>query len=375
LKGGEFGKGLFRLLLNNIYRMSNTQIGIQFSDISGSVRLFVSYCLRRWYLFLLVGVLGGLAGIVYAWLSKPKYTANVLFALEDNGGGLSGALSLAAEFGLNLGGGNDVYAGENILIIITSRSMVEKVLLLPDTVNGKVQTFAQTYAELYKMTKAFQDHPRLKGVQFPLGVPRQKYTYQQDSALFLISKSIIKGQLQAIRPDRKLNIYAVSMMANNERFAKVFVERLLQETINEYTEMRSSRARETLAILEERVATIKGGMNAAIDSRAAVQDANVNPAFAAAQAPLQRRQFEISSYGQAYAELFKNLELARFQYLKSIPLLKIIEPARYPLEFKKPGRLRTGVLGGMLAGMLLLIYMLFGPFHRFLKVSDPLPNP
>jgi len=338
------------------------------------MQLFFAFCIRRWYWFLLAGFIGALVGVGYAWLSKPKYTAQIRFALEDNGGGLSGALSLAAEFGINLGSGNDVYSGENILVILTSRDLVEKVLLLPDTLDGKAQTLAQSYADLYKLTKSFDDNKRLHGVRFPLNQPRSQYTYQQDSALYIISKFILDGQLSANRPDRKLNIYALSMTAINERFAKLFVEKLLQEATAQYTTMRSNRTKETLEILEKRVATLRGGVNEAIDSKAAYQDANINPAVASAQAPLQRRQVDISSYGQAYAELFKNLELARFQYLKSIPLLQVIEPARYPLEFNKPGRLKTGIKFGIIAGFLLMIYLFLWPFNNYLNNHFPEKN-
>lgn len=328
---------------------------------------FFKFCLKRWYYFLIAGVIGGLAGIAYAWMTKPKYTANVLFALEDNGSGLSGALSLAAEFGLNLGGGNDVYAGENILVILTSRDIIERVLLSPDTLNGKVQTLAQSYADLYGLTKAFDDNKRLNGVRFPMGVSRSDYTYQQDSALYIISKEILSQHLTATRPDRKLNVYALTMTTKDERLSKVFTDRLLEAATLQYTTLRSNKSKETLDILEKRVAALRGGANAAIDSRAAVQDANINPAVASAQAPLQRRQLDLASYSQAYAELFKNLELARFQYLKSIPLFLVIEPARYPLEFKKPGRLRSGILFGGAACMLLLIYLFIWPFNRHLE--------
>lgn len=339
---------------------------VTLAELSYSFRQFFRFCLRKWWVILLLGLGGGGLGIVYAWTKKPKYTANILFALEDNGGGLSGALSLAAEFGLNLGASNDVFSGDNILTILSSRSMVENVLLTPDTLNGKVQTLAQTYIQLYGLQKAFDSNRRLKGISFRLDQPRNEFSYYHDSALALISSAILKTQLKASRPDRKLNIYAISFTAINERFAKTFAERLLKTTSDFYSNLRSERAKETLRILEERVSILRGGIKTAISGRAAVQDANLNPVFAASQAPLQQKQFEISSYGQAYGELFKNLELARFQYLKSIPLLQEIEPARYPLKFEKPGRMGSGIVGGLIGGIVSLILLLamYGRWRR-----------
>jgi len=58
-------------------------------------------------LILGVAFMGALLGLAYAWNTKPKYKAEFSFVLEDEkgGGGLSGALGLASQFGLNIGGG------------------------------------------------------------------------------------------------------------------------------------------------------------------------------------------------------------------------------------------------------------------------------
>ena len=322
------------------------------------------YLVSKWYIILIFGFLGGVAGISWAWLTKPKYTASLLFALEDNSGGLGGALSLAAEFGLNIGSGKDVFAGENILQIMTTRSIIESVLLKPDTLESKkIQPVITTWMQLNKMDEEFRDHKRLAGVGFSLGQPREQFTYLQDSLLYLVYKDMVTTHLLVNKPDKKLNIYQVEFTSNNERFSKIFNEKVVDETIRYYTELRSKRSLETLRILESRVEQLKGSVGQAIDSRANVQDINLNPAFARAQAPIQRSQFNITAYGAAYTELFKNLELARYQYLKEIPLLQVIESPHYPLEYKKPGRLKSGIIGAFIAGTitaLVLAFMMFG---------------
>jgi capsule polysaccharide export protein KpsE/RkpR len=190
-----------------------------------------------------------------------------------------------------------------------------------------------------------------------------QFTYLQDSLLYLVYKDIVTTHLNVNKPDKKLSIYQVEFTSNNERFSKIFNEMVVGETIRYYTELRSKRSLETLRILESRVEQLKGSVGQAIDSRANVQDINLNPAFARAQAPIQRSQLNITAYGAAYTELFKNLELARYQYLKEIPLLQVIESPHYPLEYKKPGRLKSGIIGAFIAGTitaLVLAFMMFG---------------
>jgi hypothetical protein len=52
------------------------------------------------------------------------------FALEEDGGGGGGVLSLASQFGFDLGtSGGGAFTGSNLIELFKSRSMVEKTLL------------------------------------------------------------------------------------------------------------------------------------------------------------------------------------------------------------------------------------------------------
>jgi hypothetical protein len=154
---------------------------------------------------------------------------------------------------------------------------------------------------------------------------------------------VVEGELKASKPDKKLNRYEVFFTSPEERFTKIFTDRLIEEARAFYSELKTKRSREILGILEQRVAQTRLNLNNSITSRAAVQDADLNPAFQEAQAQLQKKQVDISAYGGAYGELYKNLEIARYQYLKSVPLLQVIDGAEYPMKRIKKSRLFNGI--------------------------------
>ncbi|HVZ97326.1 MAG TPA: Wzz/FepE/Etk N-terminal domain-containing protein, partial [Chitinophagaceae bacterium] len=79
---------------------------------------------RKWWLFLIIGIVAGLAGIYYASQQKIAYQSKLTFAL-DQAGGESNLMSFAAQFGFSFGGNNDVFAGDNIIEIMQSRRIVE----------------------------------------------------------------------------------------------------------------------------------------------------------------------------------------------------------------------------------------------------------
>ena len=310
--------------------------------------------LKIWWLFLIVGIVAGMTGIIYASKQKINYKSRLTFALDDaggSGGGIGSFLNLASQFGLNIGSGSDIFAGDNILEIMKSRRMLERVLLSVDTFNNKPFTLIEYFLD--KSGKR-QSSPKIKDIHFPVGQLRSGFSYQQDSVLYITYLEFADKYIVAQRPDRKLSIYEVNVTSPDEKFTKDFTDRIVAETSNFYIEIRTKKSKQTLDILEDRVATMKGNLNSSITNRAAVQDVNVNPAFSAAQVPVLKQQTNIQVYGTAYGEMFKNLELARFQYLNEIPLMQIIDRADYPMEKIKFGKLKGAILFALLAELLLL---------------------
>jgi hypothetical protein len=331
-----------------------------FALVWSNFKDWIKFLIRKWYFLLPVVLISMGIGVVYAWVTKPKFESRVSFALEENNSGLGGAINLAAEFGFNIGGSSSIFSGDNILQIITSRRVIENVLLSIDTSSeGQIRTMAQYMLDLSKDSgKKFDNaKERIAMVSFPAGKERSKYSYLEDSVLYIIYEEIILPNLVAHRPDKKLGIFEVRFISTEERFSKIFTERLIKETTDFYTELRSKKSRQTLEILQSRVNALRGNVSMAIGGRTAIQDANLNPAFAAAQAPLQEKQVDLSAYSGAYAELFKNLELARYQYLQDVPLLQVIDRADYPLKKIKKGRLFMGLLFGTLAGIISMIIL------------------
>jgi len=320
--------------------------------LNRNLYIWLRSLLKIWWLFLIIGFLAGIAGVIYASKQKTTYKSRLTFALDDGSGssGIGSFMNLASQFGLNLGSGNDIFAGDNILDIMKSRRMVEGVLLSSDTFNNRPYTLIEYFLDLMDR----RTNPRINSIHFPPGQPKSNFSYQQDSLLFTVYRELATSYIEAQRPDRKLSIYEVNFTSPNEKFTKDFTDRLVAETNSFYIEIRTKKAKQTLDILEERAASMKGNLNSSITNRAAIQDVNVNPAFSAAQVPVLKQQTNIQVYSAAYGEMFKNLEIARFQYLNEIPLMQIIDAANYPMQKIKVGKLKTGIIFSIISCLILL---------------------
>jgi uncharacterized protein involved in exopolysaccharide biosynthesis len=305
----------------------------------------IKVILKKWWLFFIVGLITGLAGIYYASRQKINYESKLTFALDQGESG-SAAMSLAAQFGLNMNTSNDVFAGDNIIEIMKSRRMVERALLCVDTFQTKPYTFIEYYLQQNRDPDSKEE---IRSIHFPVGQPRTNFSYAQDSVLFKVYNDFVKRYIDADKPDRKNNIYEVNVTNPDEKFTKDFTDTLVSETNKFYIEISTKKSKQTLDILEQRVAAMKGNVNSSIGNMAEIQDVNLNPAFSAAEVPVLKQQADVRVYSGAYAEMFKNLEVARYQYLKQIPLMQVIDAANYPMKKIKVSKLKTAIIFSFVA--------------------------
>jgi uncharacterized protein involved in exopolysaccharide biosynthesis len=324
--------------------------------------------IKDWYRFLLTksliivaaGIIGGAIGIGYAFLKKPKYTANLSFALEDEkqgAGGLSGALGLASSLGIDLGSSaGGAFSGANLIELLKSRNIVEKALLNPVIVDGKKQSLVQHFINFNELNKNWFKKPLLKGIVFTTDSDRSKYTLQQDSILGKIYETIAgdKGLLTVAQKDKKISIINIEVKSTNELFSKAFTESIAQEVSSYYIEIKSKKARQNVAILQHQTDSIRAELNGAITGVAAAADNTfgLNPAMMVRKTPGTRRQVDVQANTAILTQLVTNLEMAKVSLRKETPLIQVIDKPILPLKEEKIGKLKSLILGGFLAGFL-----------------------
>lgn len=351
---------------NDIQNITEDEISLK--ELILKIKDWSRFLISKWVVLLAAGIIGGAIGVGYAIFTKPEYTANLSFALEDEksggAGGLSSALGLASSLGIDLGtSAGGAFSGANLIELMKSRKIVEKALLNPITVNGKTQSLAQYFINFNELNKNWSEKPILKNIVFNVDADRSNYTLQQDSILGKIYESIAgdNGLLSVAQKDKKISIINIEVKSTDELFSKAFTESIAQEVSSYYIEIKSKKARQNMEILQHQTDSIRAELNGAITGVAAAADNTfgLNPAMMVRKTPGTRRQVDVQANTAILTQLVTNLEMAKVSLRKETPLIQVIDKPILPLKKEKVGKLKSLILCGFLAGFLTALILVF----------------
>jgi len=314
------------------------------------LREFKKYLFKKKFTILAICLVSGIAGALYNYYQKPSYTANLMFAFDDENGDASGYLGLAEQFGISLGGGGGgAFKGENLFELFKSRYIIEKTLKNTASINEKTDLLINHLIGL--------EYKKFNNVKFTSGLN----SYLQDSVTSVIYKDIIENKLNISRVDKRLTFVSASFKSDDQVFSKVFVESLLDDVIKLYTETKTKKARQNVAVMTKELDSVRSLMTGAIYRTAATTDLNVNPVRQMLRAPIQRSSADAQVYTIAYGEIMKHLEIAKMSLLKETPLVQVIDKPVLPLKKEKKGRLAGFIIWGGVAFLIVIIiyYLLF----------------
>jgi hypothetical protein len=311
--------------------MNNQPTTVALSHLLSEAKAMVSYWFGMRKLILIALFLVSGVVLLYSFLQKQQYEATTSFILEEKsatgGGGLSG---LASQFGFDLGGlgaGGSIFSGDNILDILRSRHIVEKVLLSKiDSSKG-----GQTLADLY-IPQLRKDIPTVdySNVVYPKPLNRL-----QDSVLYLIYDKIVSKNLVVDRVNKKGSIIKVTVVSESELFSKIFSDRLVFETIKLYVDQKTSVSNRNIARLEARADSLLRVLNNKSYQSASLQILDANTAFRSTAVPVELSQREKSISFALFSEVVKNLEASRMSLASQTPIINILDTAKYPLLNRK----------------------------------------
>ncbi len=307
----------------------------------------------------LIGLTGGGLGFAYAHFFKEvQYTSKLTFAIEEKSGGGGSLLGLASQFGVDLGGGGGgLFTSDNLLLLLKSNRIIQGALLkpVPDLEEGNL-------LNLY-MSIHYKDALTENKISFiPSDLPRLEFSREQDSIVAFIAENLSK-EVEIVKRDKKASLIDITIVDPSENFAFLFNKFLIQEATDLYIELKVGKMRRSVKVLQSRVDSVQRVMDGTMLSAAVSMDQSLGIVSMAPRVSTTKKQMEAQMLGTMFAELTKNLELTKFTLEREEPVIQIVDAPMMPLLKEGKGRIKFTVIGGFLAGFLMLGF-LFG--KRFL---------
>ena len=353
---------------------------IKYSELKAVILRFLNYFISQYKLILYITLITSALGLLYGKLQPSTFKATATFIVEDKsgkgGGGLSG---LASQFGIDVGGltggGAGLFDGDNILEIIKSRSIIEKVLLtkMEEPSSLKVQTIADYYIQINNLAPAFESkNITTKSLNFASLTDGAKHTIQQDSILYILYSRINKN-LNVEKKSKKSTIITLEVVSGDQVFSKTFAEDLLKQTSDLYIDIKTGNLSRSIDKIQQKTDSLLNIINNIsnktsklivpvmedlVNENAAMkfQKENYRNKFTYNNTtPIEQTTRERTVAYTMYAEMAKNLETLKLSLINQTPVIQVLDTPKYPM-FDQRTPARYFLLIGFAVGIVLSFF-------------------
>lgn len=310
------------------------------------------YLIGRWLRIGGCVLLAGILGLVYTF-RRPTYTAETTFALEENTS-MNQLAGLASDVGFQVGsisGDEDnLFKGENILELYKSKRMLIETLLEEADTTGDQRKLIYLFAKELKWDKKWSKKPYLANLSFD--VPRGQFTHSHDSLLLEAVELLREKYVKVDKPSRRLNIISVKVDFKDPIFARRFNTELVRNVSEFYFFSKTRKSYATVATLQHQADSIKAVIDSNMMGIATRLEETpyVNSLYRSNTVPIQQKQMDLQSSYTAYAEIVKNLEIAKLTYFDRQPLIQVIDKPLNYLENNKWKWYKGLIIGLFLGG-------------------------
>jgi len=326
------------------------------------------YIKRSWWKIFLVALIFGLTGILRSYFKKPVYTAEITFALDE--GAAQSARSDFSQISEQLGMGTILDAGgvfssaTNIVELMQSRLLIEKVLKSTVNIEGKTLLFADFFLDsLDYRNKWLKESPYPK-LNFLSNKKDKTQILFENGIIRNIYETLIGKNLSVDKKGKGTSIVSVTCTSENELFSKYFLETLIDEVTRFYIDTKTQRAKTNVTFLQNRTDSIKNAFTGSLYGRATYTDANINPIRQIATVSGDRQQAEAQILRNTYADLFRSLEAAKTTLMRETPLIQYIDLPVLPLKMTGSSAVKSFIIFCLIGIFITIFFLLVIKVYR-----------
>jgi uncharacterized protein involved in exopolysaccharide biosynthesis len=318
---------------------------------------------RYFFKILLLGVIGGALGFIYAYKSVPLYTAQMKFVMRsDPGTGLSSGLAgLSSILGSGTGASGSGSGLERVIELIGSDRIIGNAILQETQKNGKKDLLINHYIELQNYKKIWQKDSILKKVNYPNGIAFADLDFPQRKGIKMIIGSLIgkdnTSKIIAKSFDKKSGVVTLSVTYKNEDFSIALTNAIYKEIIDFYADHSLAATSNNVQVLTEKADSIRRELDATRRAFARNTDQALGLLLQEDKVENRSLSFKENMLSLMFAEVQKNLETLRYIEASSMPSFSIIDQPYSPILPQKKSPLKFSFLFSVVSVIVSLLFI------------------
>ena len=317
---------------------------------------YKSEILSRKKLIVITVLIFCLFALLLSKVTESKYQADITFVVQSptsEGPSLSNLGNIASSFGFNIGSSESTFSQANVMELFKSRRIIEATLLKSADINDKKNVLLIDYYTNVKDLRNSSDwiNDKIDKLDFKIR------TNKRDSIVSLFWNDIIEDNLVVSFNSKDASIITLSFIFQDQYFAKIFVENIIEEMSKFYVGYNTSQTRNTLEFIQDRADSVYLELKLAEEEYAKVQDINQRIVKASGRLKELQLMRTVQVLNTMYLELIKNLELSKLTLLKETPIIEVMDGPVLPLEDKRIKPLVLFTLFAFLAILFSIIYI------------------
>lgn len=278
-----------------------------------------------------LSILFSLIAVLYSFITPPIYQADITFVTQTSSESSSlGSLGdIATSFGFSMGAGESTFSQANVMELFRSRRITESTLLRSKKINNKEDVLLIDYyinIHNYRESSDWIDCG-IDKIDFKI-----KNSIQHDSIITCVWQDIIEEYLRVDFNSKDASVITLSFISEDQYFAKVFVETIIEEMSKFYVSYKTKNSRHTLSFIQDRADSVYNELELTEEEYAKVQDINKRIVKASGRLKELQLMRQVQVLNTMYLELIKNLEVSKLTLLKDTPIIEIMDVPILPLK-------------------------------------------
>jgi uncharacterized protein involved in exopolysaccharide biosynthesis len=337
--------------------------------LKGLKELFFSHTKK----ILIGGLIGGMIGFVYAYLSIATYNAELKFVMRSDPTNLGAGLSsLTSILGSGTAAGGTGSGLERVIELIGSDRIIGNAILTEAEVNGKKDLLVNHYIAMQEYTKKWEKDTVLNRVNYPIGILFKDLNFPQRKGIKIIIASLIGkdniSKLISKSFDKKSGVVTLSVSFKNEDFAIALTNAIYKEIIEFYSDQSLATTSNNLEVLTMKADSLKAELDATRRAFAKNSDQALGLLLQEDKVENKSLFYKENLLSLMYGEVQKNLETLKYLEASSMPSFSIIDQPYSPIKPKEKSKLLFTLLGAILLGFLTFGYLIFGSWYKSIMV-------